>query len=142
MSVDRVIIAMGERIIAPAYAKRANVSVSEEGSTLVIVSAEEEDAGEYKCEVAIDGDNRPELVHTVTIVPTIAKLDEPEVINAKPGDDVTLSCTAVGHPTPALSWTREVDSKYSSSNLQLIFSIFRANECRMEKKALPEKNSP
>jgi len=107
VSVDRVIIAMGERIIAPAYAKRANVSVSEEGSTLVIVSAEEEDAGEYKCEVAIDGDNRPELVHTVTIVPTIAKLDEPEVINAKPGDDVTLSCTAVGHPTPALSWTRE-----------------------------------
>jgi len=29
------------------------------------------------------------------------------VINAKQGDDVTLSCTAVGHPTPHLAWTRE-----------------------------------
>jgi hypothetical protein len=40
--------------------------------------------------------------------PTTAKLDEPEVISAKQGDDVTLSCSAVGHPTPHLSWTREV----------------------------------
>jgi hypothetical protein len=40
--------------------------------------------------------------------PTTAKLDEPEVINAKEGNDVTLSCTDVGLPTPQLTWTREV----------------------------------
>ena len=68
MDQDRVIIVMGDRIIAPAYSKRANVTVSEKGSTLVIESAKEEDAGEYKCEVAIDGDNTPEIVHTVSIL--------------------------------------------------------------------------
>eukprot|EP00092_Neocalanus_flemingeri_P087809 GFUD01110874.1.p1 GENE.GFUD01110874.1~~GFUD01110874.1.p1 ORF type:complete len:497 (+),score=131.98 GFUD01110874.1:127-1617(+) len=104
---DRVIIVMGDRIIASSYTKRANVTVSEKGSILIIGDALKEDAGEYKCEVAVDGDNRPEIVHTVSIVPTSAELDEPEVINAKPGDDVTLSCTAVGHPAPSLSWTRE-----------------------------------
>eukprot|EP00090_Calanus_glacialis_P045754 TRINITY_DN8695_c0_g1_i4.p1 TRINITY_DN8695_c0_g1~~TRINITY_DN8695_c0_g1_i4.p1 ORF type:complete len:487 (+),score=100.92 TRINITY_DN8695_c0_g1_i4:183-1643(+) len=108
VSQDHIIIAMGDRILAPAYAKRANVTVTESGSTLVISSAKVEDAGEYKCSVALDGDSPPEIVHVVSILgPTTAKLDEPEVISAKQGDDVTLSCSAVGHPTPHLSWTRE-----------------------------------
>ena len=65
---DHIIIAMGDRILAPAYTIRANVTVTESGSTLVISSAKEEDAGEYKCSVALDGDSRPEIVHTVSIL--------------------------------------------------------------------------
>jgi len=108
VSQDHIIIVMGERILAPAYAKRANVTVTESGSTLVIASAKAEDAGVYKCSVTLDGDSRPEIVHTVSILgPATSELDEPEVINAKEGDDVILSCTALGLPTPHLTWTRE-----------------------------------
>ena len=38
----------------------------------------------------------------------MSELDEPEEMNAKEGDDVILSCTALGLPTPQLTWTREV----------------------------------
>ena len=65
---DHIIIVMGDRILAPAYTKRANVTVSESGSTLVISSAKAEDAGEYKCSVALDGDSPPEIVHVVSIL--------------------------------------------------------------------------
>ena len=68
MAKDHIIIAMGDRILAPAYAQRANVTVTESGSTLVISSAKAEDAGEYKCSVTLDGDSRPEIVHTVSIL--------------------------------------------------------------------------
>jgi hypothetical protein len=68
VALDHIIIVMGERILVPAYAKRANVTVTESGSTLVITSAKAEDAGEYKCSVALDGDSRPEIVHIVSIL--------------------------------------------------------------------------
>ena len=68
MAKDHIIIVMGDRILAPAYAKRANVTVTESGSTLLISNATAEDAGEYKCSVALDGDSRPEIVHTVSIL--------------------------------------------------------------------------
>jgi hypothetical protein len=64
---EMVIIAMGDKIIASDYAKRADVTVTENGSNLEIQDAKKEDAGKYKCEVAIDGDKRPEVVHTVSI---------------------------------------------------------------------------
>ena len=68
MAQDHIIIVRGDRIIAPAYAKRANVTVTETENTLVISNATVEDAGEYKCSVALDGDSRPEIVHTVSIL--------------------------------------------------------------------------
>ena len=64
---DRVIIVMGGRIIATDYAKRAHVTVTENGSNLEITNAQQEDAGKYKCEVAIDGNKRPNVVHNVSI---------------------------------------------------------------------------
>ena len=68
MAQGHIIIVMGDRILAPAYAKRANVTVTESGSTLVISSAKAEDAGEYKCSVALDGASRPEIFHTDSIL--------------------------------------------------------------------------
>ena len=68
MTQDHIIIAMGDRILAPAYAKRANVTETETGSTLVISNAKAEDAGEYKCSVALDGDSPPEIFHIDSIL--------------------------------------------------------------------------
>ena len=60
-------IAIGSTVIAPEYKDRATVSVDERGSTLQIGIAQSEDAGQYKCSVAVRGTNIPELQHDVRI---------------------------------------------------------------------------
>ena len=59
-------IAIGPIVIAPEYKDRATVSVDERGSTLQIGIAQSEDAGKYKCSVAVRGD-QPQLKHDVRI---------------------------------------------------------------------------
>ena len=93
--LPHMLVAMGKRVLYD----RAMVKHSERGSALLISSARLEDAGEYRCSIAVAGDDPPEIVHRVTIT-------EEEVISAKEGDDVSLSCTAQGSPPPLLSWTR------------------------------------
>ena len=60
-------IAIGSTVIAPEYKNRATVSVDERGSTLQIGIAQSEDAGQYKCSVAVRGSDIPELQHDVRI---------------------------------------------------------------------------
>ena len=60
-------IAIGSTVIAPEYKNRATVSVDERGSTLQIGIAQSEDAGQYKCSVAVRGSDNPELQHDVRI---------------------------------------------------------------------------
>ena len=88
--LPHMLVAMGKRVLYD----RAMVEHSETGSALLISSARLEDAGEYRCSIAVAGDDPPEIVHIVTVT-------EEEVISAKEGDDVSLSC-----PPPLLSWTR------------------------------------
>ena len=57
---------MGTLVIAPEYKDRATVVMTEAGSTLTIGIAKAEDAGLYKCSVAVRGD-QPELKHQVRI---------------------------------------------------------------------------
>ena len=59
-------IAIGTIVVDPEYRDRATVSVDERGSTLQIGIAQSEDAGKYKCSVAVRGD-QPELRHDVRI---------------------------------------------------------------------------
>ena len=61
----KTIIAMGTIISDPEYKERATVTVNEKGSTLTIGIANTEDAGQYKCSVAVQ--NTPEVKHTVKI---------------------------------------------------------------------------
>merc|ERR1712025_1316398 len=61
------IIAVGESVSEKEYQGRAFISTSGKGSTLTIGAAKDTDAGKYKCSVALKEDNRPEVIHTVTI---------------------------------------------------------------------------
>ena len=62
---------MGTMIPNPEYKERATVAVDDKGSTLTIGIANVEDAGQYKCSVAVK--NPPEVKHTVKIRGIIVK---------------------------------------------------------------------
>jgi len=99
-------IAIGTIVVDPEYRDRATVSVDERGSTLQIGIAQSEDAGKYKCSVAVRGD-QPQLKHDVRIrAPPSVDLSTPSLLEVKKGDDVTLSCRAAGKPTPTVRWSR------------------------------------
>ena len=100
-------IAIGKMLVAPEYMERANVTVDDKGSTLEIGIAKSEDAGKYKCSVAVKGE-QPELKHDVRIkVPPTVDLSTPSLLKVKKGDDVTLNCSASGTPKPTVKWSRE-----------------------------------
>lgn len=102
---SKTIIATGERVLGE-WRGRARVTVTEQGSSLVITLAREQDAGKYKCRVALDTDNSREVVHTVIITgEQIIDTKSPEQIAISQGDDLTLSCNTSS--TTKVSWNRE-----------------------------------
>jgi len=103
----KTIIAMGTMVLAQEYKDRASVQVNDKGSTLTIGIAKEEDAGQYKCSVAVEEKNPPEVKHTVRIrAPPSIESSTPALIQVKKGDDVTLNCKGSGSPKPKVKWTR------------------------------------
>ena len=80
-------IAIGKMLVAPEYMHRANVTVDSKGSTLEIGMSKSEDAGKYKCSVAVKGE-QPELKHDVRIkVPPTVDLSTPSLLKVKKGDE-------------------------------------------------------
>ena len=106
----KTILAIGDRVIERQLSGRATVSVTSRGSTLTIGAAKTEDAGQYKCEVAVQN-NPPELKHTVSIrAPPSVSSSTPNRVTVEKGQDVTLACKGLGSPPPAIKWTRVVSS--------------------------------
>jgi len=102
----KTILAIGDRVIERQLSGRATVSVTSRGSTLTIGAAKTEDAGQYKCEVAVQN-NPPELKHTVSIrAPPSVSSSTPNRVTVEKGQDVTLACKGAGSPQPAIKWTR------------------------------------
>jgi hypothetical protein len=64
---DNTMIAMGSNIPLESYRSRADVEVTARGSVLTIGAARAEDAGQYKCSIAIPDQRLPEVKHTVII---------------------------------------------------------------------------
>lgn len=116
-SVDNT-ISLGNTIVNND--KRATVSSVENGtkagSELLIGVATPEDEGSYVCQ--IQNDEKKEIKHFVSIItPPTVKIASPgdgdvistisqTTLNAKKGDDVTLSCSGEGTPEPTVTWTR------------------------------------
>jgi len=102
----KTIIAMGTMVLDQEYKDRASVNVNEKGSTLTIGIAKAEDAGKYKCSVAVKN-NPPEVKHTVHIrAPPSIDSSTPALIQVKKGDDITLNCKGSGSPRPTVKWSR------------------------------------
>lgn len=59
-------LAIGEKVLKETR-EGATVKVDRTGSTLRIPQAKSSDAGEYVCEVATGSDDKPSVVHTVTV---------------------------------------------------------------------------
>jgi len=104
----RTMIAMGETLLGE-YGARASLATTEQGSNLTIGQSVLKDSGGYRCELAL-GEGRPGIEHTVIVTapedPLSVAVPGSEIVTARAGDDVTLSCTAQGSPTPLLAWTR------------------------------------
>ena len=67
MSETQDILVVGESIL-PSTTKRISVKVTSNGRTLVIEDVEEDDYGHYQCKVAVQGEEAPQIVHTVRIL--------------------------------------------------------------------------
>jgi len=102
----KTIIAMGTMVLDQQYRDRATVMVDDKGSTLTIGIAKSEDAGQYKCSVAVEK-NPPEIKHTVRIrAPPSIESSTPSLLQVSKGDDVTLNCKGSGSPKPIVKWSR------------------------------------
>lgn len=106
LSETQVILVVGETVL-PSTTKRISVKVTSNGSTLVIEDVEEDDYGHYQCKVAVQGEDAPQIVHTVSKIEHQAKRQNFETIHAEAGDDINLSCTAVADPEPTIFWSKE-----------------------------------
>jgi len=81
---------------------------NEQGSTLVISFANDQDVGDYVCEVS---SNPPAtLRHHVSLIvhPSVSILKPPEdTYRIYNGEELALVCKGEGDPAPTLSWKRE-----------------------------------
>merc|ERR1712025_441915 len=84
-----------------------------EGNNLVISELEEEDGGEYDCEIEADGDMPISVTHRLDILIPPRVVSEPADGNVvvKKGSSVSIKCVASGNPRPEVTWSKvnEVD---------------------------------
>ncbi|XP_072144767.1 cell adhesion molecule Dscam1-like isoform X2 [Dermacentor andersoni] len=77
-------------------------------STLVIGPLEENDSGNYTCTgtAGLKSDSHTQNLHV--LVPP-KWIYEPSDVNVREGDNVTVTCSASGRPTPLVKWKRKGD---------------------------------
>jgi len=90
LTAPPIILSMGSKVLSPSYSTRAVVNIGDSGSTLVLQGVTEGDSGQYRCSVAVQGDNPPSVVHTVRVTSSIQR--EPEITDsAQSESDITSS---------------------------------------------------
>lgn len=104
------IVTVGKQVVAEKT--RYQLTQEDNGNSLVISLAEEDDAGQYTCEISSFKPRK--LVHSVKIRvrPEIHPVPDNGVIVAKTGDTVTLACMVTkGSPAPEVTWRRKEGRK-------------------------------
>ncbi|KAL1425978.1 hypothetical protein MTO96_018686 [Rhipicephalus appendiculatus] len=80
-------------------------------STLVIGPLEENDSGNYTCTgtAGLKSDSYTQTLHV--LVPP-KWIHEPNDVDVREGENVTVTCSASGRPAPAVKWKRKVPVKW------------------------------
>jgi len=102
------IIAINDKLFEIDEDDRTQVEKIPNGNKLTIRLAEEDDAGEYLCQVTAA--ETIELVHDVQIRvnPKIESIPESGLMKVTAGEPVELSCKVTqGYPTPEVLWRRK-----------------------------------
>eukprot|EP00090_Calanus_glacialis_P003066 TRINITY_DN12217_c0_g1_i1.p1 TRINITY_DN12217_c0_g1~~TRINITY_DN12217_c0_g1_i1.p1 ORF type:complete len:608 (-),score=110.53 TRINITY_DN12217_c0_g1_i1:469-2292(-) len=102
------IIAINDKLFEKDEDDRTKVEKVPNGNRLTIRLAEEDDAGEYLCQVTAA--ETIELVHDVQIrvKPRIESIPESGLVKVTAGEPVELSCKVTqGYPTPEVLWRRK-----------------------------------
>jgi len=107
LSDSRDILVIGETIL-PTTTNRMSVTVTSNGSTLLIKDIKEDDYGHFQCKVAVQGTDASQVIHTVSLIEhKKPNSNNTQIVNAKAGDNINLSCSAVAHPEPSVTWSKE-----------------------------------
>ncbi|MBN3302329.1 HMCN1 protein, partial [Amia calva] len=90
-----------------ALFRKPGLSVSEDGSTLKINSAQVQDTGRYTCEATnIAGKTEKNYNLNVWVPPSIRGSDEVSPLTVIEGSLITLVCESSGIPPPSLAWKK------------------------------------
>jgi len=103
---DQTILALHKRVIT----HNARVSVSHEDNRiwkLHLRSVVESDRGCYMCQINTEKMKQQNGCLDVNVPPDIDYLKTSQDVVAQEGENVTLVCSASGHPTPRITWRRE-----------------------------------
>lgn len=106
---------------------RANYSV------LKIKNAQSADSGIYVCSAYNLLGKLVQQTQLIAVSPPKFNVTPPKMVRATPGDVVTLNCSAVGKPTPIISWKRGDEQLRSgrlnhSSSSALIFRDIKTED--------------
>ncbi|KAH7948089.1 hypothetical protein HPB52_018435 [Rhipicephalus sanguineus] len=110
-------------------------------STLVIGPLEESDSGNYTC-TGTAGLKSDTYTQTLRVLVPPKWIHEPSDVNVREGDNVTITCSASGRPSPAIKWKRK-----EQQGVQLLsIYIFKINVplhaiCFSEEKGVAPVNS-
>ncbi|CAM9592142.1 unnamed protein product [Lampetra fluviatilis] len=87
--------------------KKPGLTVSEDGSTVQIDSAQVMDTGRYTCEATnVAGKTEKNYNVNVWVPPSVRGAGEPSQLNVIEGNMMSLVCESTGIPPPALSWKK------------------------------------
>ena len=84
------------------------LSVDRVTGDLVISGVEEDDKGDYECELETEGDVPVFIRHTLDILrhPSLIRIPRNGHLLAEQGSNTSIQCVAKGNPTPDVTWVK------------------------------------
>ncbi|XP_048588906.1 fibroblast growth factor receptor 4 isoform X2 [Nematostella vectensis] len=108
----------GRPIPSYEWLKDGHVITDSSNSTLEIKSASREDAGRYQCVASNRIGNETSRYADVTVYypPTVNLTEKRTIVKLPLGASETLSCPAVGNPSPIYQWYKGIDHYISNGH--------------------------
>ncbi|KAM3620522.1 uncharacterized protein V6R79_024924 [Siganus canaliculatus] len=101
--------------------RKPGLTVSKDGSTLKVDSAQVQDSGRYSCEASnVAGRTEKNYNLNVWVSPTIHGSEETSALTVVEGGVLTLVCESSGIPPPSLSWRKDGSELKSDQRLRVL----------------------